>query len=407
MSSVAVTDHGNMFGTIDFYKKAKDAGIKPIIGIEAYVAGPKGREDRTEKVANHLILLAKNEEGYANLRYLSSHGLPATASTTTRASTRSCSRSTARASFALTACLGGEVTARLLPRRHGPRPRARRSSTRTSSSPATSSSRSSPTGCPSRRRPTTNLKQLSRDLDIPLVATADAHYIKREDAARARAADVHRLGQDARRQQADAALHRQALRHQPRGDAARTSRTSPRRSTTRMRIAEHVQRSSSSSASPCCPPSRCPTATRPTLHGGAGHARASHERFKELPLPRSTARRYLRAPGAGARVIQKMGFARLLPHRPGLHQLGEEARHPGGPGPRLRRRLARRLRAAHHRPRSRSRTTCSSSASSTPSACRCPTSTSTSARTAATRSSSTSPASTARTTSGRSSPSAR
>ena len=38
MSSVAVTDHGNMFGAIDFYKKAKDAGIKPILGIEAYVA---------------------------------------------------------------------------------------------------------------------------------------------------------------------------------------------------------------------------------------------------------------------------------------------------------------------------------------------------------------------------------
>ena len=40
MSSVAVTDHGNMFGAVDFYKKAKDAGVKPILGIEAYVAGP-------------------------------------------------------------------------------------------------------------------------------------------------------------------------------------------------------------------------------------------------------------------------------------------------------------------------------------------------------------------------------
>ena len=43
MSAVAVTDHGNMFGAIDFYKKAKDAGIKPILGLEAYVAGTKGR----------------------------------------------------------------------------------------------------------------------------------------------------------------------------------------------------------------------------------------------------------------------------------------------------------------------------------------------------------------------------
>ena len=74
MSSVAVTDHGNMFGAIDFYKKAKEAGIKPIVGMEAYVAGPKGREDRSEKIANHLILLAKNKEGYQNLRYLASTG---------------------------------------------------------------------------------------------------------------------------------------------------------------------------------------------------------------------------------------------------------------------------------------------------------------------------------------------
>src|ERR1700704_2570050 len=70
MNSVAVTDHGNMFGAIDFYKKAKDANIKPILGTEAYVAGTKGRKDRTEKISNHLILLAKDEQGYANLRYL-------------------------------------------------------------------------------------------------------------------------------------------------------------------------------------------------------------------------------------------------------------------------------------------------------------------------------------------------
>ena len=181
--------------------------------------GPRAATDRTEKVANHLILLAKNEEGYANLRYLSSHGLPRRLLLPPAHRQAGAQGALRRGSSALTACLGGEVTSALLPRRHGPRPRARRASTRTSSSPGTSSSRSSPTACPSRRRPTTNLKQLSRDMDIPLVATADAHYIKREDAARARAPDVHRLRQDARRQQADAALHRQALRHQPRGDA--------------------------------------------------------------------------------------------------------------------------------------------------------------------------------------------
>src|SRR6476619_3213230 len=72
MSSVAVTDHGNMFGAIDFYKKAKEAGIKPILGMEAYVVFSFNDTASTEKIANHLILVAKNNEGYANLRYLAS-----------------------------------------------------------------------------------------------------------------------------------------------------------------------------------------------------------------------------------------------------------------------------------------------------------------------------------------------
>src|SRR5512140_3323536 len=55
MNTVAVTDHGNLYGAIDFYKKAREAGVKPILGMEAYVAGEKGRLDRTERVGRHLI----------------------------------------------------------------------------------------------------------------------------------------------------------------------------------------------------------------------------------------------------------------------------------------------------------------------------------------------------------------
>ena len=114
MKSVAVTDHGNMFGAIDFYKKAKDAGMKPILGMEAYVAGRQGR-GRTARSASadHLILLAKNEEGWANLRYLSS--MAYTRGLLLRPAHRqaAAARSTRRGSSALTACLGGEVAARL------------------------------------------------------------------------------------------------------------------------------------------------------------------------------------------------------------------------------------------------------------------------------------------------------
>ena len=76
MKSVAITDHGNMFGVKDFHKTAKKAGIKPIIGCEVYVA----RRSRHEKVlkedrsGNHLVILAKNKIGYHNLMKLVSYG---------------------------------------------------------------------------------------------------------------------------------------------------------------------------------------------------------------------------------------------------------------------------------------------------------------------------------------------
>ena len=74
MDTLAITDHGNMYGVIEFYNKAKDAGIKPIIGMEAYIA-PDGRTNREAKSASaayyHLILLAKNLTGYKNLVKLS------------------------------------------------------------------------------------------------------------------------------------------------------------------------------------------------------------------------------------------------------------------------------------------------------------------------------------------------
>src|SRR5258708_25583119 len=71
MKSVAVTDHGNMFGVVNFYQEAKKQGIKPIIGFEAYVAGEKGMGDKSQRVGHHLVLLAQNDAGYRTLPYLS------------------------------------------------------------------------------------------------------------------------------------------------------------------------------------------------------------------------------------------------------------------------------------------------------------------------------------------------
>ena len=74
MESVAITDHGNMFGVVEFYDKAVKAGIQPIIGCEIYVA-PGDRKDRSPSPdggpnAYHLVLLVMNEEGYKNLSRL-------------------------------------------------------------------------------------------------------------------------------------------------------------------------------------------------------------------------------------------------------------------------------------------------------------------------------------------------
>ena len=72
MNSVAMTDHGNMFGTIDFYNTMRKEGIKPIIGMEAYVHNQEELGDKSVRQRFHLCLYAKNEVGYRNLMYLSS-----------------------------------------------------------------------------------------------------------------------------------------------------------------------------------------------------------------------------------------------------------------------------------------------------------------------------------------------
>ena len=72
MTSVAMTDHGNMFGAIDFYQQMKDAGIKPIIGMEGYIHNGDTLGDKSTKQRFHICLYAKNKKGYENLMYLSS-----------------------------------------------------------------------------------------------------------------------------------------------------------------------------------------------------------------------------------------------------------------------------------------------------------------------------------------------
>jgi DNA polymerase-3 subunit alpha len=180
MKSVAVTDHGNMFGTIDFYQKAKAAGIKPIIGTEAYVAGPKGMEDRSERVGHHLILLAKNKTGYSNLRYLASMAYLKGFYYDPRVDKRIL-KDHSEGLIALSACLGGEVPRAV---KRGDNDGARKAALEYKEifEPGSFYLEVQSNGLPEQIQVNDVLKQMSVDLDIPLVATADSHYVSREDA---------------------------------------------------------------------------------------------------------------------------------------------------------------------------------------------------------------------------------
>src|SRR5512138_580302 len=180
MKTVAVTDHGNLFGAVDFYKKAKEAGVKPILGMETYVAGEKGRLDRSERVGRHLVLLAKDQEGWANLRILSSKAFTEGFYYDPRID-KALLKDHAKGLIGMTACLAGEIP-RLI--RHGEMDAARDAAREYKSifEPGSFFLEVQSNGMKEQLEVNAKLAQLARDEGIPLVATADAHYVRREDA---------------------------------------------------------------------------------------------------------------------------------------------------------------------------------------------------------------------------------
>jgi len=116
MPALALTDHGVMYGAIEFYRKAKEAGIKPLIGCEAYIA-PGSRFDKSPpkdgKAYNHLVLLAKNRTGYGNLIKLVSQGHTEGFYHKPRID-KELLEQHSEGLIALTACLGGEVPQHIL-----------------------------------------------------------------------------------------------------------------------------------------------------------------------------------------------------------------------------------------------------------------------------------------------------
>ncbi|MEW4412926.1 DNA polymerase III subunit alpha [Clostridium sp. AN503] len=183
MDSMAVTDHGVMYGVIDFYRAAKEAGIKPIIGCEVYVA-PGSRFDR-ETVSGedryyHLVLLAENDTGYHNLMKIVSKGFVDGFYYKPRVDYEVL-ETYHEGIIALSACLAGEVQ-RYLAR--GMYEEAGKSALHYQEifGKGNFFLELQDHGIPTQKTVNQGLLRLSRDLEMDLVATNDIHYILAEDA---------------------------------------------------------------------------------------------------------------------------------------------------------------------------------------------------------------------------------
>ena len=181
MDAMAITDHGVMFGAIDFYKACKANGIKPIIGCEVYVA-PRRMADRDPSIDNrynHLILLAKDNNGYKNLAKLVSLGFTDGFYYKPRID-KEVLEKYHEGLICSSACLAGEVASEIV---KGDMEAAKKSALWFKSVFGEDYYLEiQNNGIKEQVLVNQKLIQLSRELDIPLLATNDSHYLKKEDA---------------------------------------------------------------------------------------------------------------------------------------------------------------------------------------------------------------------------------
>jgi len=181
MDSVALTEHGNMFSVIPYYKSAKSAGIKPIIGCETYVAVGSRFDKKPRSDGgwgnNHLVLLAKDYKGYQNLMKLVTHGYLEGFYYRPRIDIELLQKYN-EGLICLSGCLKGEIPERMLKDDwNGAKEAALRFS---EIFPDRFYLEIQNHGIPDEEQNIKNIKKLSSELDIPMVCTNDAHYAKHE-----------------------------------------------------------------------------------------------------------------------------------------------------------------------------------------------------------------------------------
>lgn len=183
MPAIAITDHGNMFGAIDFYKQAEANGIKPIIGCELYVA-PRSRFDRNAssigEATRHLVVLVKNMQGYKNLMKLTSAAHIEGFYYRPRVD-KELLKQYSEGLIASSACLHGEIAAHIV---RGNMDEARKSAREYLEIFGEDNFflELMENGIPEQKIANEGLIELSRELSIGLIATNDCHYLNIEHA---------------------------------------------------------------------------------------------------------------------------------------------------------------------------------------------------------------------------------
>ena len=182
MESLAITDHGVMFGVVDFYKECKKQGIKPIIGCEVYTAARRltDKEVDKDKYQGHLVLLAKNETGYKNLIKIVSEGFIRGYYYKPRID-KEVLAAHSEGIICLSACLAGDIQHKLLVNDYAGA-KAEAQALLDIFGKGNFYLELQDQGLEEEMAILEDMKRLSAELDVPLVATNDVHYVRKEDA---------------------------------------------------------------------------------------------------------------------------------------------------------------------------------------------------------------------------------
>ena len=387
MPAVAMTDHGNLFGAVEFYNAAKAKGIHPVIGCEVYVAQQGHQNGADTNRYNHLVLLCENQEGYRNLINLVSTGYLDGFYYKPRIDKDLLARHS-KGLIAMSACLRGDINETLMADKYD---EARRLAGEYVDMFGADNFflEIQDHELEEDKRVMPLVYKLSRETGIPLVATNDAHYLNHDDAPDARDHALHPDRQDDVRCEPHAVHDRAVLHEVARGDAEAVRRC-PGCAVAHVGHRAALQRQA-----------RKGQGAVPEVRRSAEHTIDTYFEYvarqgfeKRRPRLEAMARagtaevrpqRVRRAARSRDQDDSADEVLRLLPGRLGLHPLCADLS------------TSRSVRAADPPPavwsatRCRSpisircNTGCCSSASSIPSASACPTSTSTSARTGAAR----------------------